>query len=157
MLISGPFASEVPQGENNIIWKAYHWLAARMVLPQVQVMLTKNLPVASGIGGGSANAAAMLRGLLQMLVRTLNEQEIVSLAKELGADVPVCFRGQACRMEGIGEKISALTIELPPALVLVNSLLPCSTSEVFAEMGLQSGQKFNGGHDLWRNDMTEAA
>lgn len=157
MLISGPFAGEVPQGENNIIWKAYHWLAARMALPTVQVTLVKNLPVASGIGGGSADAAAMLRGLLRLLGRTLSEPEIVSLAIELGADVPVCFRGRDCCMEGMGDKISALTIELPPALVLVNSLQPCSTSAVFAKMGLRAGQKFDGGHNLWRNDMTEAA
>ena len=155
--VSGPFAVDVPMGEANSIWKAYQWLAARIELPAVHVKLEKNLPVASGIGGGSADAAAMLRGLLRLVGKSLSDDEITTLATALGADVPSCFRGEACLMQGIGEKISALTIELPKALVLVNPLLSCSTAAVFANMALQAGQAFQGGGEFWRNDMTAAA
>ena len=63
--ITGPFAADVPKGDDNIIWKAWAHLKTLMLVPNVSVRLEKNLPVASGIGGGSADAAAMLRGLLR--------------------------------------------------------------------------------------------
>ena len=156
--VSGVFAADVPMGLSNSMWKAYSWLAARMVLPLVHVKLEKNLPVASGIGGGSADAAAMLRGLLRLVEKTLSEDEITSLATDLGADVPVCFRGQACLMRGIGEKISTLSEQLPPALVLVNPLVACSTAEVFKAMALKPGEMRAAPTKAeWRNDMTVAA
>ena len=155
--ITGPFAADVPTDESNSIWKARAWLAARMDLPCVHVKLEKNLPVASGIGGGSADAAAMLRGLLLLVGKHLSDLEITGLATSLGADVPVCFHARPCVMEGIGEKISALTIELPKAIVLVNPLLPCSTASVFKAMGLTPGQNNQVISEIWRNDMTAAA
>ena len=155
--VVGRFRTDVPLDDSNIIWKAYHWLAQQVKLPPVHVRLEKKLPVAAGIGGGSANAAAILRGLLLSVKKQLSEAQIAGLATALGADVPVCFRGRPCRMGGIGEKISALTIELPAAMVLVNPLLPCSTAAVFSQLGLQAGQTFVGGSEVSRNDMTEAA
>ena len=102
----GMFGGQVPSGAENIILKAWQHLsklfaAKALALPNVHVALTKNLPVASGIGGGSADAAAMLRGLLRLTHQTLAEPEITALAKSLGADVPVCFRKTACQMQGI--------------------------------------------------------
>jgi len=156
--VTGAFAADVPRDVSNSIWKSYSWLAARRALPQVRVRLEKNLPVASGIGGGSADAAAMLRALLRITAASLSENDITSLATGLGADVPVCFRGQPCLMEGIGEKISVLTEQLPPALVLVNPLVPCSTAEVFKAMGLKVGEMRPAPtRAQWRNDMTAAA
>ena len=157
LTVSGRFAGDVPLDASNIIWKAYRWLSGQINVPPVVVKLQKNLPVAAGIGGGSADAGALLRGLLRMTQQTLSEAQINSLATELGADVPVCFRGVACTIEGIGEIISPLTIKLPAALVLVNSGQACSTHEVFTRMGLQAGQAFKGGVEFWRNDMTKAA
>ncbi len=164
---SGKFATEVPNDGDNIILKAWHHLdklfaGKAMALPKVHVALTKNLPVASGIGGGSADAAATLRGLLRLTRQTLSETEITSLAKSLGADVPVCFYEAACQMQGIGEIITPLTIELPRAIVLVNPLTACSTASVFTNLALKPGQPHLPPLDLyspsdWRNDMTDAA
>jgi len=155
--VSGPFATEVPVGEDNIIWKAWAHLRGLMALPFVSVQLEKNLPMASGIGGGSADAAAMLRGLLRLVGAMLNEAQVAELAA-IGADVPACFVGKPCLMEGIGEKISVLTEQLPPALVLVNPLLPCATAQVFKAMGLQPGDMRPApARAEWRNDMTVAA
>ena len=157
LFVSGPFASDVPLGDDNIIWKAWAHVRALMPVPCVAVQLEKNLPVASGIGGGSADAAAMLRGLLRLADVQLDHVQISGLAA-IGADVPVCFVGQACLMEGIGEKISVLTEQLPPALVLVNPLVPCATAAVFKVMGLKLGDTRPApARAEWRNDMTAAA
>jgi 4-diphosphocytidyl-2-C-methyl-D-erythritol kinase len=163
----GPFASQVPHGEDNIIVKAWHVLreileVQNIVLPKVTVELTKNLPVASGIGGGSADAAAMIRALLKIINHTLSADEVKALALSLGADVPVCFYQKPCRMQGIGETLSMLEIELPRAIVLINPLLPCATAEVFKNLGLKNGQAFGNVISLenppsWRNDLSEPA
>ena len=164
---AGMFGPVIPNDGENIILKAWHVLdslfaAKALVLPTVQVDLIKNLPVASGIGGGSADAAAMLRGLLRLTNQTLTGEEIAGLAKDLGADVPVCFHETACRMQGIGEIITPLSITLPRAIVLINPLLPCSTASVFTYLGLAVGQPHLNALDLnlpsqWRNDLTDAA
>jgi 4-diphosphocytidyl-2-C-methyl-D-erythritol kinase len=158
----GPFAADVPLGADNIILKAWTVLSAMRPIPSVHMSLEKKLPVASGIGGGSADAAACLRGLLRLTEQTLNDDDIASLAKLLGADVPVCFNQKPARMQGIGEIVSALTIELPRAIVLVNPLQTCATSEVFQNLGLSQGQTNKDAIDLlnphtWRNDLCEAA
>ena len=154
--ISGPFKDEVPL-RGNIIWKAFDHLSALMPLPQVSVRLKKNLPMAAGLGGGSADAAAMLRGLLRLVGKSLNDAEVSDLAKAVGADVPACFYSKACLMEGIGESLTPFSKQLPPALVLVNPMVASSTIEVFGAMGLRPGQRYSGGHETWRNDMMTAA
>ncbi len=160
--VSGPFAAAVPLGADNIIWKAWHVLKALRDIPTVTAILEKNLPVASGIGGGSADAAAMLRGLLRLNGLQLGAAQISGLARSLGADIPVCFYGKPCQMRGIGETVRPLNIALPPAIVLVNPGLACETAAVFKAMGLSPGQTYKGEIALqepgsWRNDMTAAA
>lgn len=155
--VDGAFAEDVPLGEDNIIWKAWRLLSEHYPLPFVTVGLTKNLPVASGIGGGSADAAAMLRGLLRLVDKNLSEEHVMQFARTLGADVPVCFYSKACRMTGIGESISVLTEHLPEALVLINPRVGCSTPDIFRQMNLKPGQNCKLNDELWRNDMTEAA
>lgn len=153
--VTGPFAEDVPI-DDNIIWKAWRHLSSLMEVPQVEVHLEKNLPVASGIGGGSADAAAMLRGLLRLVNGKLDGEQLRGLAA-IGADVPVCFEGKACLMEGIGEKLSAPTEMLPAAIVLVNPRLGCETASVFKALGLQPGQMHEADDVLWRNDLMAPA
>ena len=161
--IDGPFAQDLPKAEDNMVIKAWHVLHGHFQnLPTVKVTLTKNLPIASGIGGGSADAAAMLRGLLRLMDEKLSHDEIANLAKNFGADVPACFHETACRMQGIGEIVTPLSIALPRAIVLINPLKPCSTANVFTHLGLAKGQTHLNEIDLtlpsqWRNDLTIAA
>jgi 4-diphosphocytidyl-2-C-methyl-D-erythritol kinase len=160
--VSGPFAAEVPLGEDNIVWKTWRILSGLRDVPKVSLQLEKNLPVASGIGGGSADAAAMLRGLLELADTTLDDSEIKALARTLGADVPVCYYGTPCQMLGIGETIRTLNISLPKAILLVNPRRPCETAAVFKAMGLNPGESHAGNAprgeaSSWRNDMTKAA
>ena len=164
----GPFASALPAAEDNIItraWPAASAIAARrgLELPPATVHLTKNLPVASGIGGGSANAAAAMRGFLRIAgIETLDE-EIMAAALKLGADVPVCLIGKACRMRGAGERIAPLKDFAALHAILVNPLVAVSTPAVFRELGLEKGESFNApitdqsDPSCWRNDLAAPA
>jgi 4-diphosphocytidyl-2-C-methyl-D-erythritol kinase len=160
--VNGAFAAAVPTTPDNLVLKAYAALNAVQTLQPVSFHLTKTLPVASGIGGGSADAAAALRGLIRMQNIKLDTGTLQKVALSLGADVPVCLHGKACRMRGVGEQISDLESATPHAILLVNPKQACSTTDVFRSMGLKPGDR--AGSELnplhpsqWRNDMTEAA
>jgi 4-diphosphocytidyl-2-C-methyl-D-erythritol kinase len=160
--VDGPFAGSVPATADNLVLKACAVLATRFDLPPVAVRLTKNLPVASGIGGGSADAAAALRGYQQFAGIEIENDVMAAIALSLGADVPVCLYGKACRMQGIGERITALRGLPAPAILLVNPMQACSTAQIFNRMGLAVGETHGTAIDLdqpatWRNDMGPAA
>ena len=116
--IDGPFAAGLST-ENNLCLHA-----ARLAGGEAAIRLTKNLPVASGIGGGSADAAAVLRALGAR----------VPQPEVLGADVPVCLAGVPCRMQGVGEKLSPLPPLPPLHLVLVNPRAGLATPAVFQRL-----------------------
>jgi 4-diphosphocytidyl-2-C-methyl-D-erythritol kinase len=161
-VVEGPFASRLGTSADNIVIKARDLIRTRTDLQPVSIKLDKNLPVASGIGGGSADAAATLRGLNRMASQPLPHDVLSKLALQLGADVPVCFRGVASRMRGIGEIVEAFGERLPAAIVLVNPLIALATKDVFGALGLARGQRFSSaldaGHQAsWRNDLTEPA
>lgn len=100
-------------------------------LPDVAVVLHKELPVASGIGGGSADAAAALRLLLRVWKLDVPRAALMALATRLGADVPVCLDQRAARMEGIGEELTPAPILPPCGMMLVNCGQSVSTPQVF--------------------------
>lgn len=125
LTIGGPQAGNLPVTDDNLILRA-----ARAFGPGLgaHIHLEKHLPIASGIGGGSADAAATLRGLSRLWGLPLPDAATV-LA--LGADVPVCLLGKPLRMQGVGEVLTPLP-PLPPAhLVLVNPGVAVPTPAVF--------------------------
>ncbi|RAU23205.1 4-(cytidine 5'-diphospho)-2-C-methyl-D-erythritol kinase [Paramagnetospirillum kuznetsovii] len=130
--VTGPTASLIPTEGENIVLKAARLLAAIAgVKTGASILLTKRLPVAAGIGGGSADAAAALKGLSQLWNVALSEERMRALALSIGADVPVCLAGKPTRMQGVGEVLSDAPA-LPPAwLVLVNPMVPLHTPAVF--------------------------
>lgn len=134
LTLDGPFAAalagEPPEG--NLVVKAALRLAAQLGrTPDVAIALTKELPVASGIGGGSADAAACLRALVRLWGRPSLNPALFALAESLGADVPVCLDGRAAYFGGIGEILDpAPTLPDCPAL-LVNPGVPVPTPAVF--------------------------
>lgn len=165
--IIGPFAASLAADESNLVLRAHALLAKAAdevgrKLPPVRFRLEKNLPVASGIGGGSADAAAALRTLLREFSIELPAARLKQIALQLGADVPVCLAQKTCRMRGIGERLEPLQ-KLPyKAAVLVNPGLATSTPAVFGRLGLAKGQ--NHGEPLtpedaaaWRNDLQQPA
>jgi 4-diphosphocytidyl-2-C-methyl-D-erythritol kinase len=132
LALDGPFAAALAAEPDNLVLRAARALAvAAGVAPRARLALTKNLPVASGIGGGSADAAAALRALQRLWRMRLPAPALLSLALGLGADVPVCLASTATRMGGIGEALSA-TPSLPPCgMVLANPGVAVSTPAVF--------------------------
>ena len=125
--ITGPMAAGLSAGPDNLVLKAAQMLGSPL---GAAITLEKRLPIASGIGGGSADAAATMQALGALWGCALPDAGQV-LA--LGADVPVCLAGQSCRMAGIGDQISP--IALPPAhLVLVNPGVGLSTAAVFGAL-----------------------
>jgi 4-diphosphocytidyl-2-C-methyl-D-erythritol kinase len=126
LTVIGPFAEGVPADESNLVRKA------AMTLGQgrgAAITLEKNLPVASGIGGGSADAAAALRALSRLWDLPLPAPEA---ALALGADVPVCLAARSARMRGIGEIVEPLPPPVPVNIVLANPGQAVSTPQIFA-------------------------
>ena len=160
--ITGPQSAALTVADDNLVLRA-----ARLMTGAFRLTLDKHLPVASGIGGGSADAAATLR-----LIARLSGHPLPPAAEvlRLGADVPVCLAGQPVRMTGIGEGLHPLTHPLPPAwLVLVNPGQAVSTPEVFRALDrrdnapMQALPRLRDAAELaaWvamqRNDMEHAA
>ena len=132
---SGPFAAALADHTDNLVLRAARRLAEHAGCPpHVRIKLDKRIPVAAGLGGGSADAAATLRGLSRLWQLRLADADLLPLALELGADVPVCLRSGPARMRGIGERIEPL--ELPVLdLVLANPNHAVATAQVFAGLG----------------------
>lgn len=139
--VSGPFAAELPMDASaeggNLVLKARDLLREELrsrnpaAAGPVHLHLEKNLPLASGIGGGSADAAATLLGLLELWGATIEPSRLDAMALTLGADVPMCLAAKPLVAKGIGEDITPLA-DLPSLpLVLVNPLVAVSTPVVF--------------------------
>ena len=129
LTVLGPFGDDVPMGEDNLVLRA-----ARLLDPDggADITLFKELPPASGIGGGSSDAAATLQALSELWQKPLPSTEALL---SLGADLPVCLLQEAVRMQGIGDRLTKLAAPLPPAwLVLANPGGPLSTREVFGQL-----------------------
>ena len=166
--ITGPFAGDLPSdGTNSVLsaWRLLDDFSRRQggALAPVKFSIEKNLPVACCIGGGSADAAAALRGLIGLFDISVSGPDLNELALQLGADVPVCLLQKLSRMRGVGEMIEPVEIDLPEGIVLVNPRIPASTSKVFENLNLECGQSFGAAignvYDLenWRNDLTAPA
>jgi 4-diphosphocytidyl-2-C-methyl-D-erythritol kinase len=136
LAVSGPFASQLADEDNNLILNAARMFAGALGRdPTVTFELEKNLPVASGIGGGSADAAAALRSMMRLWGDPPGSIE--SIALQLGADVPVCMKKRPSFMTGVGENLR--TIRRLPEIhaVLANPGVSVSTADVFKR--LQAG------------------
>lgn len=121
--LAGPFAQDLDSNSGNLVLRA-----AALMPGGASLRLEKNLPVAAGIGSGSADAAATLRGLVALSGAAL--PPTAELLK-LGADVPVCLRGRSARMQGIGDVVSDIPVLPPFWCVLINPRVACPTPEVF--------------------------
>jgi 4-diphosphocytidyl-2-C-methyl-D-erythritol kinase len=129
LTLEGPFAPALAAEPDNLVLRAARALAAEAgVAPRAHIVLRKNLPVASGIGGGSADAAAALRLLCRLWCIA---PDLAPLAATLGADVPVCLAGNASRMAGIGERLTQAPTLPDCGVVLVNPGIAVPTAEVF--------------------------
>jgi 4-diphosphocytidyl-2-C-methyl-D-erythritol kinase len=133
--IGGPFAPALAgePASDNLVIRAARLLAESVGRPDaaVAITLTKRLPVASGIGGGSADAAATLRALARLWELGTDHPSLLPVAARLGADVPVCLTGRPAYFGGIGDIVDPAPPPPPCAVVLVNPGIPLSTPAVF--------------------------
>ena len=132
LAIEGPFAAGLEAGADNLVLRAASALQALTGTRRgAAIRLTKNLPIASGIGGGSADAAATLDGLCSLWDVAPGRAALLGLAAKLGADVPVCLDGMPSFVGGIGENLVPAR-GLPPAwLLLANPRVATPTPAVF--------------------------
>lgn len=137
LTIGGPFAGALGMGETNLVSRAVAAFRARWpdaVATGLALHLTKNLPVAAGIGGGSADAAAALRLMALLSNRPIALAELADMAAGLGADVPACLVSTPLVARGVGEVLAPLP-EFPAChIVLVNPMVPLATADVFRRL-----------------------
>ncbi|HJT43901.1 MAG TPA: 4-(cytidine 5'-diphospho)-2-C-methyl-D-erythritol kinase [Rhizomicrobium sp.] len=135
LTVAGPFAKGLEGEGDNLVLRA-----ARALSPQgARLTLTKNLPVASGIGGGSADAAAALRGLRRLWNTQHGEAGLHAIAAALGSDIPACVLSAPCFMEGRGEILRAPQSMPRVPMLLVNPGVAVPTKDVFAALQERSG------------------
>jgi 4-diphosphocytidyl-2-C-methyl-D-erythritol kinase len=135
LAIDGPFAAGLDGEGDNLVLRAARVLDGG----GARLRLTKNLPVASGIGGGSADAAAALRGLNTLWQSDRDQAGLRDLAAPLGSDIPVCIASQAAFMEGRGEILHAAQAMPRVPMLLVNPGVAVPTKDVFAQLQDRSG------------------
>lgn len=150
--IEGPFAKALSIDDDNLVVRTVNALADLVnQSAKVRITLEKRLPIASGLGGGSADAAATLRGLTRLWNLSLGHADLMPLARGLGADVPVCLGSSTVRMEGIGDRLTPISLPVRLPVVLVNPGLAVSTPDVFRRLRTHSGTR-----DPASFDVTEA-
>lgn len=129
----GPFADKVGPEQDNLVMRAARLMAdtCQPSSQDLDIHLTKRLPVAAGIGGGSSDAAATLRALNRYWDGGLDDSQLATLGLQLGADVPMCLTREPVFISGIGEKIT----KAPPlplfSLLLINPAVAVPTPQVF--------------------------
>lgn len=130
---AAPGATALAAESDNLVLKAARLLADRTgVAPRAALRLAKDIPVAAGLGGGSADAAATLHALVELWRLALPVEELFDLAGRLGADVPMCLAGRTSIVTGVGERLDPAPPLPPCAILLVNPGAALSTAEVFA-------------------------
>lgn len=133
--VEGPFADECGPLEANLVLRAAHALAALAPVPVgAALKLHKYLPAASGLGGGSSDAAAAIQLLIPLWDLRPEGKALTELALHLGADVPVCLHRRPAIMRGIGEQLSAAPTVPDCYVLLVNPRIALSTRAVFEKL-----------------------
>jgi len=132
LTIVGPFAGGLSTTD-NLVLAALAAMRRLGDIPPLAVTLTKNLPVAAGIGGGSADAAAMIRLLDRHYVHVDDDNELVAATTQLGADVGACIVGRTRIGQGVGTDLHRIPDDLTGCpVLLVNPRVPLATGPVFA-------------------------
>ena len=132
-----------PSGQENLMWKAAElFFAETGISGGVRMELEKHIPAQAGLGGGSSDAAAVLRGLNRLMKTGLSAEELSDMGKRIGADVPFCITGGCCRCRGIGEKLTKVPGWNGLPLVIVRPPVAVETGKAYAV--LDSAEKQTG-------------
>lgn len=133
-----------PSGQENLMWKAAElFFAETGISGGVRMELEKHIPAQAGLGGGSSDAAAVLRGLNRLMKTGLSEEELSDMGKRIGADVPFCITGGCCRCRGIGEKLTKVPGWDGLPLVIVRPPVAVETGKAYAVLDRAEKQTEN--------------
>lgn len=159
LTVEGPFAAALGDGADNLVLRAARALAKQGdVGTGAALTLVKSLPVASGIGGGSADAAAALRLLNRLWFVDYDVEQLAGLAGELGADVPACVESRSALGRGRGDELLAVeAIAAGTPLLLVNPGVRVATADVFKRWKGRDGGALPRDWRDGRNDLQEPA
>lgn len=128
-------SGELPTDENNLIYKAAKWMQEEFAFSGgVRIHLQKKIPIAAGMAGGSADAAATLKGIRELYELKASEERLMELGVRIGADVPYCVMGGTALAEGIGERLTRLPAAPECTLVVVKPDWNISTKEVYTRL-----------------------
>lgn len=144
LTVRGPNAAAAGPDADNLVLRAI--AAIRNRKPHLRTgrfVLTKRLPVAAGIGGGSSDAAAALRLVAQLNGLAPDDPDLIAAAAQTGADIPVCLVGRATMMRGIGDRLSPLATPLRLPAVLVNPRVPVPTPAVFRALAFDPARRLS--------------
>jgi len=129
----------LPLDESNIAFKAWLLLKRELGLREhLRIKIKKNIPVAAGLAGGSADAAAVLKGANLLLGLHLSQKDLMTLGLKLGADLPFCIQGGCALVQGIGEIVEPLASWPKQYLVVANPGFAVSTASVYKEFSFAS-------------------
>lgn len=135
LAVAGPFAAHAPADRSDLAWRAAEAFFARANrMPAALIRLHKNIPAGAGLGGGSADAAAVLLALNEFCAAGVPAAELAKVGLKLGADVPMCLVGRALRARGVGEEITHLDGWPALPLVLAWPGRTVSTAAVFSAL-----------------------
>lgn len=141
--VTGRFAGLVPDDASNLILKARDALRRHVGVenaPAVAISLEKNLPVASGVGGGSSDAAATLRALVSIWKLYVGETDLARIGFSLGADLPMCLKARPLLAHGAGEAVSTVANFPALGLVMVNPGVAVTTADVFRSLSRRDNE-----------------
>ncbi|MCL6582070.1 MAG: 4-(cytidine 5'-diphospho)-2-C-methyl-D-erythritol kinase [bacterium] len=136
---------KIPSDQENIVWKAARLIMSSYCIPGgVRILIHKRIPLAAGLGGGSSDAAATLRGLTELFHLHLTTDELMAMGKQLGADVPFFLLGHPCALgEGIGAELTPMP-PLPDSwIIILNPGFPILTQWVYTKTSLLLTKKSN--------------
>ncbi len=126
-----PFEEKISETNNTIIKTYEYFLANYPNLHKYSIHVEKKIPISAGLGGGSANAASFMRFLIEDNNININDINLASIAKRVGADIPVCYTNYSARVSGLGEHIDRVSIDFPLYALLVYPNISVSTKWVF--------------------------
>jgi 4-diphosphocytidyl-2-C-methyl-D-erythritol kinase len=130
--------SEVPEDKSNLVWKAADVFFRNMdSVRGVKITIEKKIPVGAGLGGGSSNAATVLKVLNEYFGLKISEDKLMDMGLEVGADVPFFISGRPAVAEGVGEKLSFVDWVKPFHVLLVNPGFSVSTAMVYKNLNLR--------------------
>ncbi|MBE6082122.1 MAG: 4-(cytidine 5'-diphospho)-2-C-methyl-D-erythritol kinase [Tissierellaceae bacterium] len=128
---------QVPLDSSNLVYKAWEKMKEISGIDkEVDITIHKRIPVAAGLAGGSADAAAVIKGLNILWDLNLKEEDLMKIGIKIGADVPFCIKGGTCLAEGIGEKLTSIEPFKGKLLLIATPNIPISTEKAYKNLPL---------------------